>query len=239
MHYINYFSVVSITTVGYGDVVVRGGNSLPKLFILCFNVYAVCISVSALGVIAKLALNQEKKIVTRAKERARQQLINMFSSKRDEDDEYDEKEDEEDDEEEDDEQCSWANRVLEKKDDCDMPNDPQTVFGALIQAFRKNAFNFIILGFLAIIIQKAEGWSLIDVLYFWNCTATTIGFGDLCPQSQLGRLVAIVFVPLSVVTLGEVIAGVFGFVDQWSHSCQGREGFPTTRNYIFRPTIPR
>lgn len=120
-----------------------------------------------------------------------------------------------------------------------MPNDPQTVFGALIQAFRKNAFNFIILGFLAIIIQKAEGWSLIDVLYFWNCTATTIGFGDLCPQTQLGRLVAIVFVPLSVVTLGEVIAGVFGFVDQWSHSCQGREGFPTTRNYIFRPTIPR
>lgn len=91
---------------------VRGGNSLPKLFILCFNVYAVCISVSALGVIAKLALNQEKKIVTRAKERARQQLINMFSSKRDEDDEYDEKEDEEDDEEEDDEQCSWANCIL-------------------------------------------------------------------------------------------------------------------------------
>lgn len=206
-----YFSMASITTVGYGDVVVSGGDGaramMAKLFVLSFNIYAVCISVSALGIIAKLALTQERKIVARAKESARRQLIRRFDL------EQDSKEDLEIKDGEDDEQCRWADCVIDNKNECGVPIKPQSIFGALKQAMRSNLFNFLELAFLAGLLKRVERWSLIEVLYYWNCTATTIGFGDLCPQTQLGRLIAIVFIPLSVVSLGEVIAGVFAFIN--------------------------
>lgn len=205
-----YFAMASITTVGYGDVVVNSGPgiraTIAKLFVLSFNIYAVCISVSALGIIAKLALAQEKKIMARAKERARQQFIHMFDIEED-------KDSAEEDEEDDDEQCSWAEKVIDDKNKCDMPDNPRSIIGALQQSLQNNLFNFIVLGFIAALLKRVEGWSLIDILYYWNCTATTIGFGDVCPTTQIGRLLAIVFIPLSVVTLGETIASVFAFVN--------------------------
>mmetsp|Transcript_13927 Transcript_13927/g.30370 ORF Transcript_13927/g.30370 Transcript_13927/m.30370 type:complete len:566 (+) Transcript_13927:110-1807(+) len=206
-----YFSMASITTVGYGDVVVSGGRGaramIAKLFVLSFNIYAVCISVSALGIIAKLALTQEKKIMARAKERARQQLIQMFDFEQDDEEGLEDEADEED------EQCRWADRVIDEKNKCDLPDEPRTIVGALKQAIQNNLFNFLVLAVIAGLLKRVERWSFIDVLYYWNCTATTIGFGDLCPQTQLGRLLAIVFIPLSVVTLGEVIASVFAFIN--------------------------
>lgn len=208
-----YFSMVSLTTVGYGDVVVGSGGGtraiLAKLFVLSFNVYAVCISVSALGIIAKLALNQEHKIISKAKEKARQRLVQMFDSE--EDDEID-LEEEEDAADEDDEQCQWADRVFGEKDECALPEEPRSIFGTLAKALRSNSSDFVAVALIGWLIKRAERWSFIDLLYYWNCTATTIGFGDVCPQTQRGRLFAIVFIPLSVVTLGEVIASVFSFV---------------------------
>lgn len=205
-----YFSMSSLTTVGYGDVVVSGVNGahgiMAKLFVLSFNIYAVCISVSALGIIAKLALTQEKKFMYKAKERARQRLIKMFES------EQDDEEDDDDIEEEDEEQRQWADRIIDEKIKHDLRDEPRSIIGALRQALRNNFFNFLVLAFIAGLLRRVEGWSFIDVLYYWNCTATTIGFGDVCPQTQLGRLLAIGFIPLSVVTLGEVIASVFAFI---------------------------
>mmetsp|Transcript_36490 Transcript_36490/g.76947 ORF Transcript_36490/g.76947 Transcript_36490/m.76947 type:complete len:279 (+) Transcript_36490:2-838(+) len=121
-----------------------------------------------------------------------------------------EREQEQEEEDEDNEQCTWAEQVGD--DNCVEPNKPRTVFGALLQSLRNNVFDFAVLAVLAKMLQKVEGWSFTDVLYYWNCTATTIGYGDVCPQTQIGRLLAVAFVPLSVVTLGEVIASVFAFV---------------------------
>lgn len=205
-----YFSMTTLTTVGYGDLVVSGGSNLRgilgKAFVLFFNVYAVCISVSALGVIAKLALNQERKLVAKAKEKARSQLIQMFNAEEDEEDDLDE-EDVGDDE---DEECRWIDHIYD--DHCDAADKPMSVLGVLFGGIKRQSINFVLLSFVAAFMKRAEGWSLIDVLYYWNCTATTIGFGDLSPKTQLGRLLAVFFIPLSVVTLGEVIANCFAYI---------------------------
>ena len=170
-----------------------------------FNIYAVCISVSALGIIAKLALAQEKKIMARAKERARHQFIHMFDIEEVKDSAVEDEDDEE--------QCSWAEMVIDDKNKCDIPDNPRSIIGALWRSLQSNLFNFIVLGFIAALLKRVEGWSFIDTLYYWNCTATTIGFGDVCPSTQIGRLLSILFIPLSVVTLGETIASVFAFVN--------------------------
>jgi voltage-gated potassium channel len=39
-----------------------------------------------------------------------------------------------------------------------------------------------------------EGWSLIDSFYFSVITLTTVGFGDLTPQSDLGKLFTSLYV---------------------------------------------
>lgn len=200
-----YFSMATLTTVAYGDLVVSSGTSLRatfgKLFILSFNIYAVCISVSALGIIAKLALAQEKKILKQARQRARARFVRLFS---DDDEEEEEEEVEGREEDEDDvEDCTWADNIyLDKCAD----DEPQTMMGALWQSLQRHAFNFVALIGLASLIVKVEKWSLIDILYYWNCTATTMGYGDVTPQTQMGRLLAVVFIPLSVISLGEVIA---------------------------------
>ncbi|KAL7515016.1 hypothetical protein ACHAXN_012866 [Cyclotella atomus] len=194
-----YFSMTTLTTCGYGDLVPdHHGGIFGKIFLLFFNVYAVCISVSALGVIAKLALTQQKKLITKAKERARSQLIRIFDS-----------EDDDDEDEPEDDDGGWIDNILD--DRCS--NEKRlSIPRVLVSAIRNHSFNFIALLVIAAVLQRVEKWGLIDLLYYWNSTATTIGFGDVAPKTQLGRLIAVIFVPLSVVTLGEVIANCFAFV---------------------------
>ena len=207
-----YFSMTTLTTVAYGDVVVSQ-NTLGKMFLLCFNIYAVCISVSALGIIAKLALAQEKKIIKQARQRARERFVRLFREEEEEDEGGEEEEEVDDrDNKDDPEDCTWVDNMY--LDKCgDDSEEPQTMMGALWQSVQRHGVNFVALLGLALILRKVEKWSLVDLIYFWNCTATTMGYGDIAPQTQIGRLLAVVFIPLSVISLGEVIASCVAHIN--------------------------
>lgn len=201
-----YFSMTTLTTVGYGDLVPdHRGGIFGKIFLLFFNIYAVCISVSALGVIAKLALTQQKRLITKAKERARNQLIKIFDA-----DEEDEEDDDDGDDIDDNEECRWIDNILD--DRCSSNDGPLSIPSVLWHSIKNHSFNFVALICIAAVLKRVEKWPLVDLLYYWNSTATTIGFGDVSPKTQLGRLIAVIFIPLSVITLGEVIANCFAFI---------------------------
>jgi hypothetical protein len=59
------------------------------------------------------------------------------------------------------------------------------------------------------------GWLSLTILYHLAncllCIASTIGYGDLTPQTQTGRLIAIFFIPIACGTMGQWL----GLVANW------------------------
>tara|TARA_Y100000310_G_scaffold85798_1_gene82632 strand:- start:15616 stop:16011 length:396 start_codon:yes stop_codon:yes gene_type:complete len=53
-------------------------------------------------------------------------------------------------------------------------------------------FVFVI-GLGAYIYNQAEGWSLLNSIYFVVITITTIGYGDIAPVTEIGRVFTIFF----------------------------------------------
>ncbi len=51
--------------------------------------------------------------------------------------------------------------------------------------------------------HNVEGWSWIDSLYFSVITLTTVGYGDLTPETTLGKLFTIVYI---LIGLGILLA---------------------------------
>jgi Ion channel len=47
-----------------------------------------------------------------------------------------------------------------------------------------------------------------DALYFAIVTATTVGYGDMSPQTQSGRLMALVLIPLAVGSMGHCLSRI-------------------------------
>ena len=50
-----------------------------------------------------------------------------------------------------------------------------------------------------------EGWSWLDSLYFSVVTLTTVGYGDLSPQTSIGKIFTIVYIILGLGILSSFI----------------------------------
>jgi len=64
----------------------------------------------------------------------------------------------------------------------------------------------LIIGGLAGLVGRKEGWSLGDSLYFGFITATTVGYGDFRPTHGRGKLLAIAIAFVGLVMTGIIVA---------------------------------
>jgi voltage-gated potassium channel Kch len=63
-----------------------------------------------------------------------------------------------------------------------------------------------------------EGWSVVDAFYFSVTTLTTVGLGDLSPQTTIGKLFTVVYIFAG-------IGIILGFIDTVAkESLRGRTG---------------
>ncbi len=59
-----------------------------------------------------------------------------------------------------------------------------------------------------------EGWSWLDSLYFSVVTLTTVGYGDLAPQTSIGKIFTIVYIILGLGILSSFIVLLAEHQDQ-------------------------
>lgn len=61
---------------------------------------------------------------------------------------------------------------------------------------------------MALILGIREGWGLTSTLYFCIMAATTTGYGDYTPKTQIDKLYCVIFLPLAVAVFGEVLGRI-------------------------------
>ncbi|MBN1651971.1 MAG: two pore domain potassium channel family protein, partial [Bacteroidales bacterium] len=62
-----------------------------------------------------------------------------------------------------------------------------------------------------------EGWKWLDAFYFSAITLTTVGYGDLAPQTDAGKIFTVVYIFIG-------IGIIFGFINSFfQHRTKQRE----------------
>ncbi|MEP2703387.1 MAG: potassium channel family protein [Roseibium sp.] len=67
------------------------------------------------------------------------------------------------------------------------------------QEFR-NLFKFFALMLLSGVLfySSVEGWSFVDAFYFSVITLSTVGYGDLAPQTDLGKIFTSIYILVGI-----------------------------------------
>ena len=223
-----YFAVVTCTTVGYGDLVPDSFGG--RLFTCIYALSGVCFLGIALGVLGNRVIEAQEAAVEQTSTAAKKRLLNLFSSTTTNNDKYTSSSsslvsvsslvsssssssnaigssqvDEEEDEEE-----RIAEEMQEEKE-----RQNRNPFWRLLWHF---LLIMMLSTFFAFAMDQDSGdgatntgrrqSDLLDALYFTIVTATTVGYGDYCPVTQRGRLMAIVFIPLAVGAMGHFLSSV-------------------------------
>lgn len=56
------------------------------------------------------------------------------------------------------------------------------------------ALTFALIAIASLFYRFVEGWSLLDAVYFSVMTIATVGYGDLAPQTDLGKIFTIGYI---------------------------------------------
>lgn len=94
---------------------------------------------------------------------------------------------------------------------------------SIARSFRDPQFRALLLLYGALLLVgtafyvRAEGWSVLDALYFCVVTLATVGYGDVAPRTTLGKGFTIVYILVGagvfVVLAAELAVGVIRLRD--------------------------
>jgi len=200
-----YFSVVSFTSVGYGDLYPHTMTS--KLFTCAFSLGGIAFLAAALATIGSNLVEAELKAVKAAQKLGRSRVMRMFEnmpqllSKRTKKSIRS--------------SSSTVTTVVPFNATSILTGEPllprpkaktgwdvaRDVAGKLMRPFA-----FLVVGGVGL--GRLEGWSVGDSIYYAIITAGTVGFGDFSPTTQQARLCAILFIPLAVAAGGDILGTI-------------------------------
>ena len=91
------------------------------------------------------------------------------------------------------------------------PNKSKSLLRHAFDTFTDSYYIFVPFISLALYIGRQEGWTIITSIYYAMATASTVGYGDMSPTFQHTRLLSLLFIPLAVISLGEILSRIAGY----------------------------
>lgn len=201
-----YFATNLFTTVGQGDK--EPSTPTGQLFTVFMSVYGVAVLGVFLGVLGHFVSEKQLAVVQKIKSRSRNTVLTTLMETA---------------EEQQKQQQQKRTNISNKQQISPLKSQPPKVPASYIATwgtdFRalchdvwvviKTEFPEIALVIvLAFVLGMREGWSIISTLYFCIMSASTTGFGDFVPKTQVDKLYCVFFLPLSVAVLGEVLGRI-------------------------------
>eukprot|EP00542_Grammatophora_oceanica_P022274 CAMPEP_0194041164 /NCGR_PEP_ID=MMETSP0009_2-20130614/13053_1 /TAXON_ID=210454 /ORGANISM="Grammatophora oceanica, Strain CCMP 410" /LENGTH=388 /DNA_ID=CAMNT_0038684543 /DNA_START=172 /DNA_END=1338 /DNA_ORIENTATION=+ len=189
-----YYSCVTFTTVGYGDLfpTTDGG----RIFNIFFALYGIVILGLFIGLLGESVVERCNQVQSNFEAKARKQTIKMFGVSRS--GELKSIQEGDEDEEDDDE------------DDRDLDREEESVLQFVWNTVVLELPIVMIILLLAVGIGSHEGWSIVDALYYGVITSSTVGYGDIVPDTQAMRIACIFFIPVSVAVFCEILGRIAG-----------------------------
>jgi potassium channel subfamily K len=193
-----YFSVVTLTTVGYGDM----GPQTPgtRLFTCFFGAAGISVGAMSLGIF----VDEVQKFRHRQQQETEHINFAFHFTGRYADDEEQEQEEENGQEQEEEGEGGAGGGLKRWRRRCTYDRCVDWLQGNSTPAASVWMLVCILAGALYYYFEKswrdtAEDCSFIDALYFAVISSTTIGYGDESPQTWGGRLIAVFYLPMTTV----------------------------------------
>jgi len=190
-----YFVVVTFTTCGYGDLYpVNDGQRLGTSFFILFGV--AVIGGYTLSVIIDRVLDTIKKESKNSNER----FITDFRSR-----------------------SRKLSRNLTSGSSLPIEQVIKPLAGEIKEVLGDTAPFLVLMLLGAIGIGYVEGWTIITSIYYCIVTATSVGYGDIAPETRSMRLFAVIFIPFSVGLLATTFGNVTSVILTHKHAIAERE----------------
>ena len=187
-----YLAIVTMTTVGYGDI--TPDTSAQKSFFMVYVICGIVVVGDALGIVAQFVLEEQEKLRKAAQEKVANQLKASLEGA-----ELEEK------------RPGMIKFILEHPlcicDDVVLAIWQKVRVSKQWAYFKLGIPVFIFL-LLGLIMCELEDWSPHDGLYFSVITLLTIGYGDKYPESDEGKMFAMFYLPLGVITATNMLANM-------------------------------
>lgn len=156
-----YFTVVTFTTVGYGDLFPT--TEVAKLFTSLYSLTGVSILGVALGVIGSKVMEYKMKMASKADQVLENTIMSLLNNSSSTDNRRDILEQKEEEKEED------------MHHSCDISSSDDNKTNVLLVLLKTYAPVFIVLLMGSFIIAWAEGWGWMTAIYYCTLTAVTVG----------------------------------------------------------------
>jgi len=188
-----YFSVVTFTTVGYGDITPKSNGG--KLFSCFFALGGIGIIGVALGFIGQSLVQAQMISLEKMNEKG-----NRTNDR---------------DTNEDRRNSETHSQQLQIDANANENQQPQTQtkFTDNLKQITLAPLPILIMIILgSVIVGSVEKWTWLDSIYWCIITGTTVGYGDKTPKSEQMRWFSIIFIPISVGVISAAlgrIANVF------------------------------
>mmetsp|Transcript_39265 Transcript_39265/g.76662 ORF Transcript_39265/g.76662 Transcript_39265/m.76662 type:complete len:399 (+) Transcript_39265:256-1452(+) len=181
-----YYIIVTITTVGYGDVV---PTESTKMFMIFYILFGVIIFGLALGLLGEYLVERQAEVMKNMEQKSRKVLLNSFTNSGPA------------------MEMDLSVRPSEREADLSLPTDHErsALYQSLVH-FTLPIAVFVVLG--AAVIGHLEDWNLLDTVYWMVVTATTIGYGDESPKHHVSRWLCLLYIPAAVAMTAELFSKI-------------------------------